>query len=88
MPLSKTVSQVRSRLCVAINRLTSRGAGGPFEYWLSRTRHQNLGDGTLVDDCIETLKAGAMPDSLRNLNRAAANFPNGGPKQENGSPEY
>ncbi|KAK8050323.1 hypothetical protein PG994_012053 [Apiospora phragmitis] len=50
--------------------------GGPFEYWLTRTRRQDLRDGTFVDDCVGSLQSGALPDSLRGLNRAAADFPN------------
>ncbi|KAK7951080.1 uncharacterized protein PG986_006808 [Apiospora aurea] len=49
---------------------------GPFEYWLTRTRRQDLRDGTFVDDCVEALQNGSLPDSLRGLNRAAADFPN------------
>ncbi|ORY60830.1 uncharacterized protein BCR38DRAFT_442641 [Pseudomassariella vexata] len=49
---------------------------GPFEYWMTRTRSQNLGDGLIIDEIIETLQAGSLPDTLRNLNRAAATFPN------------
>ncbi|KAH8668643.1 hypothetical protein BX600DRAFT_510719 [Xylariales sp. PMI_506] len=51
---------------------------GPFEYWLTRTKTQNLGEGNVIEDCIETLQAGALPDPLRKLNRAAASFPNHG----------
>ncbi|KAK8137856.1 hypothetical protein PG984_001236 [Apiospora sp. TS-2023a] len=49
---------------------------GPFEYWLTRTRRQDLRDGTFVDDCVDSLQSGSLPDSLRGLNRAAADFPN------------
>ncbi|KAK8055210.1 hypothetical protein PG993_000437 [Apiospora rasikravindrae] len=49
---------------------------GPFEYWLTRTRRQDLRDGTFVDDCVGALQNGSLPDSLRSLNRAAADFPN------------
>ncbi|KAK8113961.1 hypothetical protein PG999_006030 [Apiospora kogelbergensis] len=49
---------------------------GPFEYWLTRTRRQDLRDGSIVDDCVDSLQSGSLPDSLRGLNRAAADFPN------------
>ncbi|KAK7745716.1 hypothetical protein SLS62_009682 [Diatrype stigma] len=49
---------------------------GPFEYWLTRTRLQEIKDVAVIDDYIETLQAGRLPEALRNLNRAAAAFPN------------
>ncbi|KAI0123750.1 hypothetical protein BJ170DRAFT_93458 [Xylariales sp. AK1849] len=49
---------------------------GPFEYWLTRTKTQNLGDGHIIDECVDSLQAGTLPDTLRGLNRAAAAFPN------------
>ncbi|KAI5919346.1 hypothetical protein F4810DRAFT_703615 [Camillea tinctor] len=49
---------------------------GPFEYWLTRTRSQDLDDLAVIDDYIEILQSGALPEPLRNLNRAAAAFPN------------
>ncbi|KAL1847523.1 hypothetical protein VTK73DRAFT_10337 [Phialemonium thermophilum] len=49
---------------------------GPFEYWLRCSRSQNLGeDGAVVDRCVSELLAGRLPDLLRRLSRAAANFP-------------
>ncbi|KAL1843609.1 hypothetical protein VTJ49DRAFT_892 [Mycothermus thermophilus] len=47
---------------------------GPFEYWLRRTRSQKIGDGSIIDDCLETLLGGDMPDLLRRHSRAAANM--------------
>ncbi|KAK3385070.1 hypothetical protein B0H63DRAFT_178569 [Podospora didyma] len=51
---------------------------GPFEYWLRRTRAQTgktLQDGAKIDECIEDLINGEMPDLLRRLSRAAAGMP-------------
>ncbi|KAK3305863.1 uncharacterized protein B0T15DRAFT_533658 [Chaetomium strumarium] len=48
---------------------------GPFEYWLRRTRAQNIGDGSVIDNCIATLKNGDMPSLLRRHSRAAAGMP-------------
>lgn len=48
---------------------------GPFEYWLRRTRAQNVGDGEIIDEVIETLINGVMPHTLRRLSRAAAGMP-------------
>ncbi|KAL0467871.1 hypothetical protein QR685DRAFT_574001 [Neurospora intermedia] len=48
---------------------------GPFEYWLRRTRAQNVGDGEIIDETIETLINGVMPLTLRRLSRAAAGMP-------------
>ncbi|KAK1783252.1 hypothetical protein QBC45DRAFT_429207 [Copromyces sp. CBS 386.78] len=48
---------------------------GPFEYWLRRTRAQNVGDGEIIDEVIETLINGVMPLTLRRLSRAAAGMP-------------
>ncbi|KAI0475565.1 hypothetical protein GGR56DRAFT_519751 [Xylariaceae sp. FL0804] len=49
---------------------------GPFEYWLTRTRQQELPNPGIVDDYIEVLQSGALPEALKSLNRAASNFPN------------
>ncbi|KAL7619467.1 hypothetical protein AAE478_010006 [Parahypoxylon ruwenzoriense] len=49
---------------------------GPFEYWLTRTRSQELEDMSVIDDLIQTLQSGNLPDALRGLNRAANAFPN------------
>ncbi|KAI1080353.1 hypothetical protein F5B20DRAFT_108833 [Whalleya microplaca] len=49
---------------------------GPFEYWLTRTRSQDLDDLSIIDEYIETLQDGSLPDALRSLNRAAGAFPN------------
>ncbi|KAK4250069.1 hypothetical protein C7999DRAFT_12201 [Corynascus novoguineensis] len=48
---------------------------GPFEYWLRRTRAQNISDSGIIDDCFETLLDGEMPDLLRRHSRAAASMP-------------
>ncbi|KAI1086680.1 hypothetical protein F5B19DRAFT_478319 [Rostrohypoxylon terebratum] len=49
---------------------------GPFEYWLTRTRGQNLADDdTVIDAYINILQSGSLPDPLRGLSRAAAKFP-------------
>lgn len=58
---------------------------GPFKYWLTRTRSQNLGDGSMVDDIINSLKEGQVPHRLRSLNKAAAVFPNRGPADRDAS---
>ncbi|KAI1483649.1 hypothetical protein K445DRAFT_16193 [Daldinia sp. EC12] len=49
---------------------------GPFEYWLVRTRAQDLEDRGIIDEFINTLQSGCMPDALRGLSRAAGAFPN------------
>ena len=49
--------------------------GGPFEYWIRKTRQLKLEGGTKVmDDCITELCEGRMPALLRRLSRAAAGF--------------
>lgn len=48
---------------------------GPFEYWLSHTKHLNIGDGSVVVRCVNTLKKGQLPDTLKELHNAAASFP-------------
>ena len=49
---------------------------GPFEYWLTRTRAQDVEDLSILDEYIETLQRGSLPEALRGLNRAAGAFPN------------
>ncbi|CAJ2509498.1 Uu.00g145240.m01.CDS01 [Anthostomella pinea] len=50
---------------------------GPFEYWLTRTRAQEVENPSAVlDEYIETLQNGSLPEPLRGLNRAAGVFPN------------
>ncbi|KAI1210270.1 uncharacterized protein F4807DRAFT_424486 [Annulohypoxylon truncatum] len=49
---------------------------GPFEYWLTRTRGQDLSeDNTIIDAYIDILQSGSLPAPLRGLSRAAAKFP-------------
>ncbi|KAK4447764.1 hypothetical protein QBC34DRAFT_302599 [Podospora aff. communis PSN243] len=48
---------------------------GPFEYWLRKTKSQNVGDGSIMDDVVEELMEGSMPAFLRRLSRAAARMP-------------
>ncbi|KAK9775982.1 hypothetical protein SCAR479_07202 [Seiridium cardinale] len=49
---------------------------GPFEYWLTRTKHQKVRDSDIMDECINSLQAGGVPESLKKINRAASVFPN------------
>ncbi|KAH7029194.1 uncharacterized protein B0I36DRAFT_325227 [Microdochium trichocladiopsis] len=49
---------------------------GPFEYWLTQTRKQELDDLSVIDGYVNTLQAGNLPEGLRRLNRAAGLFPN------------
>lgn len=49
---------------------------GPFEYWLTRTRLQEIKDVSTINEYIDSLQRGQLPDVLRGLNRAAAAFPN------------
>ncbi|RYP47289.1 hypothetical protein DL768_006630 [Monosporascus sp. mg162] len=49
---------------------------GPFEYWLTRTRLQDIKDLSVIDEYVDALQGGSLPEALRNLNRAAAAFPN------------
>ncbi|KAK4235341.1 hypothetical protein C8A03DRAFT_46516 [Achaetomium macrosporum] len=48
---------------------------GPFEYWLRRTRAQNISDESVIDNCIAALLNGEMPTLLRRHSRAAAGMP-------------
>ncbi|EGS22164.1 uncharacterized protein CTHT_0016810 [Thermochaetoides thermophila DSM 1495] len=45
---------------------------GPFEYWLRKTRAQNITDGRVIDECLQELLKGRMPELLRRHSRAAA----------------
>ncbi|KAI1413306.1 hypothetical protein F5Y13DRAFT_161054 [Hypoxylon sp. FL1857] len=49
---------------------------GPFEYWLTRTRAQDLDSGSVIDEFVTALQSGILPETLRGLNRAASAFPN------------
>ncbi|KAK3346842.1 hypothetical protein B0T25DRAFT_552999 [Lasiosphaeria hispida] len=60
--------------CVELGTALSKNRG-PFEYWLRRTRAQNVGDGSVIDECINSLIGGKMPGLLRRLSRAAAGMP-------------
>ncbi|KXX78935.1 hypothetical protein MMYC01_205140 [Madurella mycetomatis] len=48
---------------------------GPFEYWLRKTRAQNISDDSVIDDCLGSLISGKMPGLLRRHSRAAAGMP-------------
>ncbi|AEO60032.1 hypothetical protein MYCTH_108627 [Thermothelomyces thermophilus ATCC 42464] len=63
-----------SERCVELGAALSHNRG-PFEYWLRRTRAQNISDSGVIDDCLETLLDGEMPDLLRRHSRAAASMP-------------
>ncbi|KAK4098738.1 hypothetical protein N658DRAFT_499191 [Parathielavia hyrcaniae] len=60
--------------CVELGAALAQNRG-PFEYWLRRTRAQNISDGSIIDDCFETLLNGEMPELLRRHSRAAAGMP-------------
>ncbi|KAI0402311.1 hypothetical protein F4802DRAFT_377051 [Xylaria palmicola] len=49
---------------------------GPFEYWLTRTKSQEIEDLNTIDDYIRSLQEGSLPDAMRGLLRAATVFPN------------
>ncbi|KAI0438281.1 hypothetical protein F4803DRAFT_103085 [Xylaria telfairii] len=49
---------------------------GPFEYWFTRTKGQELEYTGLIDDYIRMLQGGELPDAMRGLLRAATLFPN------------
>ncbi|KAI8631495.1 hypothetical protein F5Y19DRAFT_423990 [Xylariaceae sp. FL1651] len=49
---------------------------GPFEYWLTRTKAQDLESLQTIDQYIQTLQEGSLPEPMRSLLRAAAAFPN------------
>ncbi|SPO01385.1 uncharacterized protein DNG_04061 [Cephalotrichum gorgonifer] len=51
------------------------GNRGPFEYWLNRSRSMDVGDGSVMRECIDILLSGRLPPLLRRLSRAAAAFP-------------
>ncbi|KAI1849684.1 hypothetical protein JX265_008021 [Neoarthrinium moseri] len=61
--------------CIELGNALSANRG-PFEYWLTRTKAQNLREGDFMGECIQTLQSGAVPETLKKLNRAAAAFPN------------
>ncbi|KAL2163540.1 hypothetical protein VTH06DRAFT_5598 [Thermothelomyces fergusii] len=63
-----------SERCAELGAALSHNRG-PFEYWLRRTRAQNISDSGIIDDCLETLLDGEMPDLLRRHSRAAASMP-------------
>ncbi|KAK4124438.1 hypothetical protein N657DRAFT_571654 [Parathielavia appendiculata] len=60
--------------CVELGAALAQNRG-PFEYWLRRTRAQNISDGSIIDDCFERLLNGEMPELLRRHSRAAAGMP-------------
>ncbi|KAK3904635.1 hypothetical protein C8A05DRAFT_42300 [Staphylotrichum tortipilum] len=57
--------------CVELGAALTQNRG-PFEYWLRRTRSQNISDGSIIEDCLAILLGGGMPDLLRRHSRAAA----------------
>ncbi|KAK4222083.1 hypothetical protein QBC38DRAFT_490676 [Podospora fimiseda] len=63
-----------SERCVELGAALTKNRG-PFEYWLRRTRAQNIGDGSMLDECISGLLQGEMPILLRRHSRAAAGMP-------------
>ncbi|KAL2130932.1 hypothetical protein VTI74DRAFT_5757 [Chaetomium olivicolor] len=63
-----------SERCVELGAALAQNRG-PFEYWLRRTRAQNISDGSVIDNCIAALLNGDMPDLLRRHSRAAAGMP-------------
>ena len=50
----------------------SLNTGGPFEYWIRRTRNAKIDDPDAIDDAIDVLKSGRMPVMLRSLSNAAS----------------
>jgi hypothetical protein len=54
----------------------TRSTGGPFEYWLTRTKAQEIEDVKIIDEYVLTLQSGHLPDAMRGLQRAATMFPN------------
>ncbi|KAK4131023.1 hypothetical protein BT67DRAFT_445015 [Trichocladium antarcticum] len=63
-----------SERCTELGAALSQNRG-PFEYWLRRTRAQNISDGGIIDDCLDRLLHGEMPVLLRRHSRAAAGMP-------------
>ncbi|KAI1175252.1 hypothetical protein F4777DRAFT_579089 [Nemania sp. FL0916] len=49
---------------------------GPFEYWLTRTKGQDIENVSLIDDYVRLLQDGSLPDIMRGLLRSATLFPN------------
>ncbi|KAJ2979571.1 hypothetical protein NUW58_g7165 [Xylaria curta] len=49
---------------------------GPFEYWLTRTKSQEIDNVSVIDDYVRMLQGGSLPDAMRGLLRAATMFPN------------
>ncbi|KAI1113988.1 hypothetical protein F5Y14DRAFT_193965 [Nemania sp. NC0429] len=49
---------------------------GPFEYWLTRTKGQDIEDVSIIDEYVRTLQDGSLPHIMRGLLRAATLFPN------------
>ncbi|KAJ9148653.1 hypothetical protein NKR23_g5013 [Pleurostoma richardsiae] len=60
--------------CVELGSALEKNRG-PFEYWLRRSRSQNIADYSVIDDAISELLGGHLPVLLRKLSRAAAGFP-------------
>ncbi|KAJ8126280.1 hypothetical protein O1611_g7358 [Lasiodiplodia mahajangana] len=49
---------------------------GPFEYWLTRTKGQDIENNEMIDEYVRMLQEGSLPDAMRGLLRAATMFPN------------
>ncbi|KAI1127007.1 hypothetical protein F5Y10DRAFT_202042 [Nemania abortiva] len=49
---------------------------GPFEYWLTRTKGQEIENNDIIDDYVRMLQEGSLPEAMRGLLRAATMFPN------------
>ncbi|KAI1319963.1 hypothetical protein F5Y16DRAFT_93040 [Xylariaceae sp. FL0255] len=64
--------------CVELGDALARNRG-PFEYWLTRTKAQELESPQVIDDYISSLQHGVLPENMRGLLRAAAAFPNAAP---------
>ncbi|KAI1293144.1 hypothetical protein F5Y03DRAFT_400160 [Xylaria venustula] len=49
---------------------------GPFEYWLTRTKAQDIEEGSVFNDYVRVLQEGTLPEAMRGLLRSATLFPN------------
>lgn len=47
----------------------------PFEYWVCRTKHWEIGDGSQIKECVVELQDGKVPGLLRALHHDGAAFP-------------
>lgn len=72
--LGKHTEHTRMERCVELGDALEENLG-PFEHWLTVTKKQEIGDGSVVVDIVEKMKAGEVDELLRRLHKNAAEFP-------------